>query len=128
MAGGGAAQVPDGNAGDNGNAQLVRNELLSFVTQKLNYMPTDSIVQLCAQFYGEEVICHSQSLLVSSNQWNVVPQCACTFPFQAQCHYTRWFACQHRSCLFATSAAPRVKDDACALMGKPSVFSRTNTQ
>ena len=26
---------------------MVRNKLLSFVTQKLNYMPTDSIVQLC---------------------------------------------------------------------------------
>ena len=56
MAGGGAAQVPDGNAGDNGNAPLVCNDLLSFVAQKFNYMPTDSIVQLCVQFYGEEAI------------------------------------------------------------------------
>ena len=56
MAGGGAAQVLDEGAGDNGSAPLIRNELLTFVSQKLNYMPTDSIVQLCVHFYDEEVI------------------------------------------------------------------------
>ena len=46
----------DDGAGDNGSVPLIRNELLTFVSQKLNYMPTDSIVQLCVQFYDEEVI------------------------------------------------------------------------
>ena len=56
MAGGGAAQVLDGSAGDDGSAPLVRNERLTMVTQKLNDMPTDSIVQLCVQCYDEEAI------------------------------------------------------------------------
>ena len=58
MAGGGgrAAQVLDESAGDNDSTPLIRNELLTFVSQKLNYMPTDSIVQLCVQFYDEEAI------------------------------------------------------------------------
>ena len=56
MAVGEASQVLDEGAGDNGSVPLIRNELLTFVSQKLNYMPTDSIVQLCVQFYDEEAI------------------------------------------------------------------------
>ena len=75
MAGGGAAQVLDGSAGDNGSVPLIRNELLTFVSQKLNYMPTDSIVQLslCVQFYdGGDRRCQSpRTRALCRQQWPV---------------------------------------------------------
>ena len=42
---------------------LVRNELLTFATQKMNYMPADSIIQLCIQFYDDEALEAASMLL-----------------------------------------------------------------
>jgi hypothetical protein len=57
------------NATVNKNAttddSLVRNEVLAFVTQKLNYMPPDTIVQLCTSFYSEDELCDASSKLFS---------------------------------------------------------------
>ena len=48
-------------------AMMVRNERLTMVTQKLNDMPTDSIVQLCVQCYDEEAIDAANLLLHESS-------------------------------------------------------------
>ena len=52
------------SSASNGNEpRLVRNELLTFATQKMNYMPADSIIQLCIQFYDDEALEAASMLL-----------------------------------------------------------------
>ena len=52
----------DVNNGD-GRAQIVVNELLSFIAYKLQLMATDTIVQLCASFFSEADIDSAKLLL-----------------------------------------------------------------
>ena len=40
----------DEGAGDNGSAPLIRNELLTFVSQKFNYMPTITLYNCVYNF------------------------------------------------------------------------------
>ena len=52
----------DINNGD-GRAQIVVNELLSFIAYKLQLMAPDTIVQLCASFFSEADIARAKVLL-----------------------------------------------------------------
>ena len=48
---------------DGGDVQYVVNELLTFVIHKLQWMPPDSVTQLCIGFYDDQVIERASKLL-----------------------------------------------------------------
>ena len=52
----------DVNNGD-GRAQIIVNELLSFIAYKLQLMAPDTIIQLCTSFYSEADIDTAKVLL-----------------------------------------------------------------
>ena len=56
-----AQTQPDVNIVNNGGCVI--NELLSFVSYKLNWMPPDTIVQLCSAFYNDETVDSVKALL-----------------------------------------------------------------
>ena len=51
------------NYNGDGRAQIIVNELLSFIAYKLQLMAPDTIIQLCASFYSEADIDSAKVLL-----------------------------------------------------------------
>ena len=56
---------------DGGDVQYVVNELLTFVIHKLQYMPPDSVTQLCVGFYEGQIIERASKLLFEPSRMTV---------------------------------------------------------
>ena len=57
--------APAATSGINNDSgkRVILNELLSFVAYKLNIMPPDTIIQLCASFYSDDEVDTAKILL-----------------------------------------------------------------
>lgn len=51
------------NKQGDGEHEMIVNELLSFVSFKLNWMPPETIVQLCSNFYSDEAVETAKTML-----------------------------------------------------------------
>ena len=51
------------NVEDQSENKIIINEVLTFITDKMNHLPNDAIVQLCTNFYSEDTLRNAQKIL-----------------------------------------------------------------